>query len=177
MSKRQRIVVVGHGMVGHRFAQAAVERGLTETHDVLVFGEEPRAAYDRVALTSWFGHAENGEGAEALSLLPGGEYDDPRVRLVVDSVVTEIDRAERTVTVVSPPEAVGDPLAHPGAVTIHEYDVLVLATGAAPFVPPVEGRGKEGCFVYRTIEDLEAIKASSLTATSGIVIGGGLLGL
>jgi nitrite reductase (NADH) large subunit len=172
MSKRQRIVVVGHGMVGHRFAQAAVERGLTETHDVLVLGEEPRAAYDRVALTSWFG-----QGSEALSLLPGGEYDDPRVRLVLDSVVTEIDRAERTVTVVSPPSAADDLLANPGAVSVHEYDVLVLATGAAPFVPPVEGRGKDGCFVYRTIEDLESIQAASSTATSGVVIGGGLLGL
>lgn len=172
MSKRQRIVVVGHGMVGHRFAQAAVERGLTETHDVLVLGEEPRAAYDRVALTSWFG-----QGSEALSLLPGGEYDDPRVRLVLDSVVTEIDRAERTVTVVSPPSAADDLLANPGALSVHEYDVLVLATGAAPFVPPVEGRGKDGCFVYRTIEDLESIQAASSTATSGVVIGGGLLGL
>ncbi len=177
MSKRQRIVVVGHGMVGHRFAQAAVERGLTETHDVLVIGEEPRAAYDRVALTSWFGHDADGNGDEALTLLPGGAYDDPRVRLVLDSVVTEIDRLAHTVTVVSPPAAAGDPLAHPGAVTVHEYDVLVLATGAAPFVPPVEGRGKDGCFVYRTIEDLQAIKAASATATSGIVIGGGLLGL
>ena len=172
MTKRQRIVVVGHGMVGHRFAQAAVERGLTETHDVLVLGEEPRAAYDRVALTSWFG-----SGSDALSLLPGGEYDDPRVRLVLDSVVTEIDRAARTVTVVSPPSAADDLLANPGAVTVHEYDVLVLATGAAPFVPPVEGRGKDGCFVYRTIEDLEAIRAASAAATSGVVIGGGLLGL
>jgi nitrite reductase (NADH) large subunit len=172
MTKRQRIVVVGHGMVGHRFAQAAVERGLTETHDVLVLGEEPRAAYDRVALTSWFG-----AGSDALSLLPGGEYDDPRVRLVLDSVVTEVDRAARTVTVVSPPSAAEDLLANPGAVTVHEYDVLVLATGAAPFVPPVEGRGKDGCFVYRTIEDLEAIQAASAAATSGVVIGGGLLGL
>nr|WP_300048829.1 nitrite reductase large subunit NirB [uncultured Nocardioides sp.] len=172
MTKRQRIVVVGHGMVGHRFAQAAVERGLTETHDVLVIGEEPRAAYDRVALTSWFG-----SGSDALSLLPGGEYDNPRVRLVLDSVVTEIDRVARTVTVVSPPSAVDDLLANPGAVTVHEYDVLVLATGAAPFVPPVEGRGKDGCFVYRTIEDLEAIRAASAAATSGVVIGGGLLGL
>src|SRR5687768_10359056 len=100
--KRPTIVVVGHGMVGHRFAQAAVERGLTETHDVLIFGEEPRAAYDRVGLTSWFGH-EGTAGTEALSLLPGGAYDDPRVRLVVDAVVTEIDRTARTVTVVSPP--------------------------------------------------------------------------
>ena len=170
--KRKRIVVVGHGMVGHRFAQAAVERGLTETHDITVFGEEPRAAYDRVGLTSWFA-----QGSEALSLLPGGEYDDPRVRLVLDSVVTEIDREARTVTVVSPPSAVAEPLGNPGSVTVHDYDVLVLATGAAPFVPPVEGRGKDGCFVYRTIEDLEAIQAASRAATSGVVIGGGLLGL
>ncbi|HEY0641977.1 MAG TPA: FAD-dependent oxidoreductase, partial [Nocardioides sp.] len=178
MNKRQRIVVVGHGMVGHRFAQAAVERGLTETHDIVVFGEEPRAAYDRVALTSWFGHARDGQGSEALSLLPGGEYDDPRVRLVLDSVVTEIDRDARTVTVVSPPSAARsrdgrrsallDQREDVGAVTVHDYDVLVLATGAAPFVPPVEGRGKDGCFVYRTIEDLQAIKAASESATSGV---------
>ncbi len=71
---RKTLVVVGHGMVGHRFVQAAVERGLTETHDVVVIGEEARPAYDRVALTSFFD-----VGAEALSLLPGGTYDDPRV--------------------------------------------------------------------------------------------------
>ena len=37
-AQRQRIVVVGHGMVGHRFAQTAVERGLTETHPWLGWG-------------------------------------------------------------------------------------------------------------------------------------------
>ena len=63
----RRLVVVGHGMVGHRFVQAAIERGLTETHDVVVVGEEPRPAYDRVALTSFFE-----VGADALSLLPDG---------------------------------------------------------------------------------------------------------
>ena len=73
---RRTLVVVGHGMVGHRFVQAAIERGLTETHDVVVIGEEPRPAYDRVALTSFFE-----VGADALSLLPEGAYDDPRVEL------------------------------------------------------------------------------------------------
>ncbi|HEY0642749.1 MAG TPA: nitrite reductase large subunit NirB, partial [Nocardioides sp.] len=90
-------------------------------------------------------------------------------------------------TVVSPPSAARsrdgrqsallDQREEVGAVTVHDYDVLVLATGAAPVVPPVEGRGTDGCFVYRTIEDLEAIKAASESATSGVVIGGGLLGL
>ena len=157
---RQRLVVVGHGMVGHRFVQAAIERGLTETHDVVVLGEEPRPAYDRVALTSWFG-----SGAEALSLLPSGEYDDPRVTLRTGTAVAAIRPEARTVTL-----AGGEVLA---------YDQLVLATGAAPFVPPVPGRDLAGCFTYRTIEDLEAIRAAAGArgTTAGVVIGGGLLGL
>lgn len=160
---RSRIIVVGHGMVGHRFVAAAIERGLTETHDILVVGEEPRAAYDRVALTSFFE-----VGADALSFVPSGSYADPRVELRLTTSVTAIDRATRTLTL-------GD-----GA-TEH-YDELVLATGAAPFVPPIAGKDLDGCFVYRTIEDLEDIRTAAAVSAGapprrGVVIGGGLLGL
>jgi nitrite reductase (NADH) large subunit len=58
-----------------------------------------------------------------------------------------------------------------------KYDCLVLATGSHPFVPPISGRDRGGCFVYRTLEDLEAIRAASRTAKRGVVVGGGLLGL
>ena len=155
---RKKVVVVGHGMVGHRFVTAAIERGLTETHDIVVFGEEPRPAYDRVALTSFFE-----VGAEALSFLPSGVYDDPRVTLRTSTSVVEIDTAAQTVML-----ADGEEMA---------YDELVLATGAAPFVPPVPGSELGNVFVYRTIEDLEAIREAAKTARAGAVIGGGLLGL
>ncbi|ROR92450.1 nitrite reductase large subunit NirB [Nocardioides aurantiacus] len=155
--QRKTLVVVGHGMVGHRFVQAAVERGLTETHDVVVVGQETRAAYDRVGLTSFFE-----VGAEALSLLPTGAYDDPRVRLLLGTEVLGIDPEQRRVRF-----AEGD----------LEYDELVLATGAAPFVPPIAGTDLDGCFVYRTIEDLEAIRDAATGARVGAVVGGGLLGL
>jgi nitrite reductase (NADH) large subunit len=155
---RQTLVLIGHGMVGHRFVQAAVERGLTERWDVVIFAEEPRAAYDRVALTSFFD-----VGADELSMLPAGKYDDPRVRLVLDDAVTAIDRDARTVTAAS-----GE---------LVRYDALVMATGSVPFVPPLPGRDLKGCFVYRTIEDLEAIREAAVGATTGVVIGGGLLGL
>ncbi len=155
---RRTLVVVGHGMVGHRFVQAAIERGLTETHDVVVVGEETRAAYDRVALTSFFE-----VGADALSLLPEGAYDDPRVRLLLGRAVTGLDPETRTL------------LLDDGEVLT--YDELVLATGAAPFVPPVPGHDLPGAFVYRTVEDLEAIRDAAAGARVGAVIGGGLLGL
>ena len=57
------------------------------------------------------------------------------------------------------------------------YDAVVLATGSAPFVPPVPGIDKKGVFVYRTIEDLEQIIAYGLSIRKAAVIGGGLLGL
>lgn len=155
---RKQLVVVGHGMVGHRFVQAAIERGLTETYDITVVGEEPRPAYDRVALTSFFE-----VGAEALSFLPEGRYDDPRVRLLLNTAVEGFDVPTRTVLLSD-----GDVLS---------YDELVLATGAAPFVPPVPGNELGNVFVYRTIEDLEAIREACRTAKAGAVIGGGLLGL
>jgi nitrite reductase (NADH) large subunit len=59
------------------------------------------------------------------------------------------------------------------------YDRLVLATGSYPFVPPIEGGDAAGTFVYRTIDDLQAIEAWAARddVATGIVIGGGLLGL
>jgi nitrite reductase (NADH) large subunit len=156
---RSRVVVVGHGMVGHRFVQAAVDRGLTATHDVVVLGEEPRAAYDRVALSSWFDTRDAGD----LALLPDGRYDSSDVDLRTSTVVTAVDR-ETCEVVLADGTRVG-------------YDQLVLATGAAPFVPPVAGTDLDGCFVYRTIEDLEAITEAAGRARTGVVVGGGLLGL
>ena len=156
---RKTLVVIGHGMVAHRLVQAAIERGLTERYDVVVLGEEPRAAYDRVALTSFFSAADPAE----LSLLPDGSYDDPRVRLELGCPVTGLDRERQLVTT-----AAGEQI---------RYDALVLATGSAPFVPPLPGKDLTGCFVYRTIEDLEAIRDAAATAQTGVVIGGGLLGL
>ncbi|CAN5115840.1 nitrite reductase large subunit NirB [soil metagenome] len=156
--RRQQIVVVGHGMVGHRFVEAAIERGLTQTHDILVLGEENRPAYDRVALTSFFE-----VGADALSLLASKRYADPRVTLRTGAEVVTISPRQRLITL-----ATGEDMA---------YDELVLATGAAPFVPPIPGKDLPGTFVYRTIDDLEAIRTAAKKAKRGVVVGGGLLGL
>ncbi len=158
---RKQLVVVGHGMVGHRFVESAISRGLTETYDITVIGEEPRPAYDRVALTSFFE-----VGAEALSYLPSGRYDDPRVTLRTGTEVVAVSPRHRIVTL-----STGEDL---------HYDDLVLATGAAPFVPPVPGADLENVFVYRTIEDLEDIREAATRGKKGrvgAVIGGGLLGL
>ncbi|CAL9350000.1 Nitrite reductase [NAD(P)H] [Nocardiopsis dassonvillei] len=153
----EELVVIGNGMVGHRLVEALRDRDAAGHWHITVVGEEPRAAYDRVALSSYF----DGATAEDLSL---GDLSGPAVDVHVSERATAIDRATRTVTT-----ATGRTLA---------YDRLVLATGSAPFVPPVPGHDLPGCHVYRTIEDLDAITAAARGgARTGVVIGGGLLGL
>lgn len=153
-----KIIVVGHGMVGHKFLESLAESGLTGA-DVTVLCEEPRPAYDRVHLSEFF----SGKAAEELSLVEPGFFERTGFSLRLAARAASVDRRARTVTT-----ADGEVL---------PYDKLVLATGSNPFVPPVPGRDRDHCFVYRTIEDLVAMKASGAKSTSGVVVGGGLLGL
>ncbi|NUT99289.1 MAG: FAD-dependent oxidoreductase, partial [Saccharothrix sp.] len=155
------LVVVGHGMVGHRLVQALREKDVTDQWRIVVFAEEGRPAYDRVALSSYVDTWD----AETLSLAP---HEDPMVELNLNDLVVHIDRDNKVVRSMSG--------------RAQSYDALVLATGSVPFVPPVPGRDLPGCHVYRTIEDLDAIRATvegahSSGRHSGMVLGGGLLGL
>lgn len=163
------VVVVGHGMVGHRFVEALRSRDTESTWKVVVLSEEAEAAYDRVGLSSYVGAWDR----SALAL-PGNAYaGDDLVELRLGTRAEHIDRTARTVTT-----SAGDTVA---------YDALVLATGSHPFVPPVPGHDSQGCFVYRTLDDLDGIRAAAESAiaradaegraANGLVVGGGLLGL
>jgi nitrite reductase (NADH) large subunit len=156
MTARTRIVVVGNGMVGQRFLE---KLPAAESFDITVIGEEPRPAYDRVQLSSFFA----GKTAEDLSLVPPGFFEAHGIGVRLGERALAIDRGARVVAT-----SAGAPIA---------YDKLILATGSQPFVPPVPGRDRSGCYVYRTIEDLEAIRCGAAQARVGVVIGGGLLGL
>src|SRR5262245_28505125 len=156
MSKR--VVVVGHGMVGQRFLESLVE-GAAGDFAITVLAEEPRLAYDRVNLSKYF----SGSSADDLTLTTREFFDANGIELHSGDAVASIDRANRRVTTKSGAE--------------YEYDVLVLATGSSPFVPPIPGRERPGVFVYRTLDDLEAITEAGRNSTRGVVIGGGLLGL
>ena len=157
MRTRQKLVVVGNGMVGQRFLETLV--AAHASFSIAVLCEEPRAAYDRVQLSSFF----SGRTAEDLSLVPGGFFERHDIELYLGERALALDRRARRVRTASGLEL--------------EYDVLVLATGSYPFVPPIPGRDRPGCFVYRTIENLEAIRSAARNARVGAVIGGGLLGL
>ncbi|WP_122502722.1 nitrite reductase large subunit NirB [Mycobacterium pseudokansasii] len=162
---RRHVIVVGHGMVGHRLVEALRVRDTGGLWRITVLAEEADAAYDRVGLTSYTESWDRG-----LLALPGNDYaGDDRVRLLLNTRVTEIDRATKSVVTADGQR--------------HRYDALVLSTGSYAFVPPVPGHDLPECHVYRTLDDLDAIRAgaqrtlNSAHTGAGVVIGGGLLGL
>ncbi|MFD8491484.1 FAD-dependent oxidoreductase [Streptomyces sp. HB-N217] len=153
------VVVAGYGMAAARLVEEMLAGDPEGRWRLVVVGEEPRAAYDRVALSSLLG----GATPEDLALAGPEVTADPRLELRPGTTVTGVNRAARTVT------------CDDG--TVIGYDALVFATGSRPFVPPVDGHDLPGCFVYRTVEDVDAIRAAAVPGRPAVVVGGGLLGL
>ena len=159
-----KVIVVGNGMVGFKFCEKFISKLGQEKYQITIFGEEPRRAYDRVHLSEYFA----GKTADDLSMSTLNWYSENNIILNTSELITDINREQKTI--------------HTHLEKIHTYDYLVLATGSSAFVPPIKGVEKEGVFVYRTIEDLDAImayakKIKQKGATEAAVLGGGLLGL
>jgi nitrite reductase (NADH) large subunit len=159
MATRKNLIVIGNGMVGHKFLELMIAKQGNQDWNLITFCEEARVAYDRVNLSSFFA----GKTAGDLSLVEPGFYQENGIQIHIGDRAVAIDRERKIVT-----SANGLALS---------YDKLVLATGSYPFVPPIAGNDTTGTFVYRTIDDLEAIANYAKHCSTGVVIGGGLLGL
>jgi len=158
MSKLK-IAVIGNGMVGHRFIEDLLDKAPSDQFEITVFCEEPRKAYDRVHLSSYFSH----HTAEELSLVREGYYEKHGVKVLVGERAITINRQDK--------------LIHSNTGRSIYYDKLIMATGSYPWIPSIKGADTQDCFVYRTIEDLNAIEACARRSKRGAVVGGGLLGL
>jgi nitrite reductase (NADH) large subunit len=160
-----RVVVIGAGMVAHRFAEQLCSRGPATGWSLTVLGDEPYRPYDRVHLSEYV----LGRSIEDLELAPQ-VWDDERVELSVGDAVAGVDLAAQTVTT--------------KAGRVVAYDHLVLATGSWAWTPRTEGADLPGVFSYRTADDIRSLQAWVQARAAdvdrplrGVVVGGGVLGL
>ena len=159
MNTKPTLVVIGNGMVGQNFLAGLVDAGLLDHYHVVTFCEEAHLAYDRVHLSEFF----TGKTADDLALVSADFFTQHAIELHIADKAVAIDRTAKIIRSFK-----GQEIA---------YDKLVLATGSYPFVPPVSGNDRPQCLVYRTLEDLEAIRSAAQKSRVGTVVGGGLLGL
>jgi nitrite reductase (NADH) large subunit len=153
------IIIVGNGMVSHKFCEKLISKQKPAGLRITVFGEELRHAYDRVHLSEYF----SGKSGDDLQLSSREWYSDNGIELHLGDPVSQIDRQAKTIR------------SFKGLT--RSYDILVMATGSAAMVPPIHGIEKKGVFVYRSIEDLDLIRDYAKMAKKAAVLGGGLLGL
>ncbi len=152
------LVLVGHGMVGHHFLEQCVSRNLHQQYRIVVFGEERYPAYDRVHLSEYFA------GRSARSRCRWR----PGISLLNTVLNSASARRWR------PSTATHGWYGTPRGMKSTGIN-WCWRLGSYPFVPPIPGNDLAGCFVYRTLDDLDRIAAHAAAAKSGVVIGGGLL--
>ncbi len=157
---KQRLVVIGNGMAGGKFVEELLARNGGELFDIVVFGEEPYGNYNRILLSSVVAGSRE---LKDIFLNSVEWYHERGVRLHSGVRVEAIDRSRQVVIA--------------GNGVEEHYDRLVFATGSKPFVPPIEGLGLDGVFVFRTIDDSLRIMDYTKHARKAVVLGGGLLGL
>jgi nitrite reductase [NAD(P)H] large subunit len=154
---RERLIVVGNGMVGLRFVELA---RAGDCYRTIVVGKEPQPAYNRVLLSSLLA----GEVSAAdVRFRDAAWYADQRIELLLGTPADSIDASGRLLRL-----ADGRILA---------FDRLVLATGSQPIRPPIPGVTLPGVMTCRDLADVEAIHAAADGVRRAVVIGGGLLGI
>ena len=158
-TKRERLIIVGNGMVSHRFCLELSKQEESGRFDVQIFGDEPIPAYDRVHLTNYFNSSDSSE----LSLGTEDWYSQRGY---------ELKTGTRIQSILADSKEVQDQDGN-----TYPYDKLILATGSKPFIPPIKGLDAPGVFAYRTLEDAQNILAYAKGRKTAIVLGGGLLGL
>jgi nitrite reductase (NADH) large subunit len=158
--RRPTLVVVGTGMAGAKVVEEVLARD-PDRFAIRMFGAEPCGTYNRILLSGALAGTEN---PERLWLNPLEWYEARGVFVHPGVRVDRIDREQRVVS--GKDGQVAEP-----------YDLLVLATGSRPFVPPLAGTEQRGVFVFRTLQDCEAIARWTQECDRVVVLGGGLLGL
>ncbi len=156
---KQRVVVVGNGMIGMRTVEEILRRAPGRT-DITVFGAEPHPNYNRILLSSVLAGEKT---LDDIVSHPLPWYKERGVTLVKGDPVATIDPAARTVTSAAGRTA--------------PYDRLVLATGSKPLAPPLPGLNLPGVCTFRDIADLGTMTEGARRHKRAVIIGGGLLGL
>lgn len=131
----------------------------TKTYSTSPYFAKSRASLTIACISSYFSH----HTAEELSLVREGFYEKHGVKVLIGERAITINRDEKVI--------------HSNTGRTVYYDKLIMATGSYPWIPPIKGSDSQDCFVYRTIEDLNAIEACARRSKRGAVVGGGLLGL
>lgn len=177
MSKKK-LVVIGNGMAAARVVEEILKRR-PDMFDIVMFGAEPYGNYNRILLSNVLNQSQP---VSEITMNPLSWYAENNIKLHAGIKAVCIDRETKIVLGKKITKGKDAYMPIPadlpeGTATREPYDYLIIATGSRPFVPPMEGFGGTGTFLFRTIDDCTGIADYARKSRKAVVIGGGLLGL
>jgi len=161
------LLVIGGVAAGTKAAAKA--RRDDPSMEITIITEEEYISYAGCGLAYYMGGVvRNREQLFARS--PETFREKHNINILLRHRAERIDTFDKTVKVLN--------LASVETLTM-PFDRLLIATGASPVIPPVEGIGLEGIFTLHSIPDVDAIAAylSQRKITKACVIGGGYIGI
>src|ERR1041385_4045005 len=93
MDRRKTLIVIGNGMVGHKFLDLMISRRASDPYRIVTFCEETYLAYDRVHLSEYF----SDRSADDLALTTADFYAQNDIEVYQQDCVITIDRQQRSV--------------------------------------------------------------------------------
>lgn len=157
--KSEHVVNIGSGATG--FACAEMLRRHEYPGRITIFSADSDAPYDRPQLSKQF--LAGDATADDLPLKPRDYYTSEGIDLRLNTEVIAVDIEKRQVTDAN--EAA------------HDFDYLVLATGAEPIELPITGADKSHVHVLRNVEDCKSLIATADQASNAVIVGSGFIGL
>jgi nitrite reductase (NADH) large subunit len=154
----QKVVIIGAGIAGVSAAEAI--HTSDPSSEIVLISKESSLPYYRLNLTRYLA----GEvSKEQLPLHPEEWYTGHSIDLRRGLEASSIDLFGKKVVLSNNEEIL--------------FDILILATGSNPFVPPITGANKGNIIALRTDRDADFILEACKSGKKFICIGGGLLGL
>jgi NADPH-dependent 2,4-dienoyl-CoA reductase/sulfur reductase-like enzyme/rhodanese-related sulfurtransferase len=162
-----RIVVVGGVAAGASAATKA--RRTDEDAEILILERGPYVSFANCGLPYYVG-GEIESLDDLLLMTPERFAERFRIEVRLRSEVIRIDREDQRIDVLD--QATGERYSQ-------KYDRLILATGGAPVVPPIDGIGRPGVFTLTTVPSAIAVKEWSRrpSVQQAVVVGAGFIGL
>lgn len=156
---RKKLVVIGNGMAGVKCVEEIINLE-PDMYEIVIYGTEPRPNYNRIMLSKVL---QGEHSIQDIIINDWTWYAEHNIRLCTGETVHRIDPRTKFIETETGKK--------------ESYDILILATGSSPFIPPIPGIDKERVMSFRSIDDCTRMSDYSREYRKAAVIGGGLLGL